>query len=138
MLQSTCIAFFVCMWLMHKRMGRNREFLSELKLVFHEKNDSKKDANIDIFKHTFYSEIKSKAFQQSTRYFQRGIETNMKQKEQFVSEFLMTEQSTLEKVQKTTIKHTGYPGNAGGISKRVLLKSSIKKRKKTIEKREVC
>jgi len=29
-------------------MGRNREFLSELKLVFHGKNDGKKDANIDI------------------------------------------------------------------------------------------
>jgi len=31
---------------------------------------------------------------------QRGIETNMKQKEQFVSEFLTTEKSTLEKVQR--------------------------------------
>jgi len=29
-------------------MGRNREFLSELKLVFRGKNDGKKDSNVDI------------------------------------------------------------------------------------------
>jgi len=48
----------------------------------------------------------------------------MKQKEQFLSELLMMKQSTLETFTKeTTIKHTGCPGNAGSISKRILLKA---------------
>jgi len=51
----------------------------------------------------------------------------------------MMEQSTLEKfTKKATIKHTSCPGNAGSISKRISSRASIKKRKKTIERREVC
>ena len=83
-------ASFLCMWSMHKRRKRKREFSSELQMCFDGEHDGKKSVTPDNQTYLLlwwlvrsFPAINRKACMLKGK----GIATKMKQKEQFLSEF---------------------------------------------------